>query len=394
MTQNNTIYQLAKLLSEKKGSDIIINADALVAVKIDGKVRYLKDTLMTGEQTEQLAHSLLTDKQWTMFEETAELNFMLKFPDIAYFRTNVFRQRGNVGMVLRLIPLKVPTLEELELPEIFKEIALKKRGLVLFSGATGTGKSTSLAAMLSYRNQMYAEHIITVEDPIEFVHENKKSVITQREVGSDTVSYAAALKSALRQAPDAILVGEIRDAEVMESALTFAETGHMVYATVHATNAMLTLERAINLFPLEQRETLLQDLASNLQTIVTQRLVERSDKKGRIAILEIMTKTPHIEQLIRDNRLDDLNEAMRRSSLKDGVINMDNYIFDVYESGKINYETAVQYADSPHDFAIRLRTESNRPLPHELSSENEQNWDVEEAVSAEKNQKLWGGFQK
>lgn len=370
------IYQLAKLLHEQKGSDIIINANALVAIKVDGKIKYLEDTMMDEEQTESLAQAVLTEKQWEHFTETPELNFMLTFPDVACFRTNVFRQRGHVGMAMRLIPLNIPSINNLNLPKILKDFALRKRGLILFSGATGVGKSTSLAAMLEHRNQLYAEHIITVEDPIEFVYTNKRSLITQREVGNDTESYASAMKSALRQSPDTILVGEIRDREVMEQALAFAETGHMVFATVHATNASLTLDRIVNMFPHERREQLLQDLSSSLKGIITQRLISRADGNGRIPALEIMTNTPHIQLLIRESRLNELGKAMSRSTLKEGVITIDNYIFELYEKGQVNYDTALQYVDSPHNFTVRLREESARGLPEELATK-EQSWAVE-----------------
>lgn len=393
MKQKEIIYQLAKLLQQQNGSDIIINANSLVAMKINGKIKYLEDTLMTEAQTEALAQALVTEKQWKTFEAERELNFMLTFSDVAYFRTNIFRQRGQVGLVLRLIPLEIPSLEQLGLPELFKELALKKRGLVLFSGATGVGKSTSLAAMLDYRNQTYAEHFITIEDPIEFVHTNKRSLVTQREVGMDTLSFAAAMKSALRQAPDVILIGEIRDKAVMEQALAFAETGHTVFATVHATNATLTLERIVNLFSRERREQLLHDLSQNLQVIVSQRLIDKANDDGRVAALEVMTNTPHIKQLIKDSRLDEITEAMKNSTLKDGVITMDNYIFDLYEKGEISYESALQYVDSPHNFSIKLRSESTRALPLELTA-REQNWDIEQPASSEQRQNVWGSFNK
>lgn len=376
MNQQDIIYQLAKLLHGQNGSDIIINANALVAIKVNGKIKYLEDTMMDEEQTEALARSVLTEQQWNHFIEQPELNFMLTFPDVACFRTNVFRQRGCVGMAMRLIPLNIPSINNLNLPKILKDFALCRRGLILFSGATGVGKSTSLAAMLEHRNELHAEHIVTVEDPIEFVYTNKRSLVTQREVGNDTESYAAAMKSALRQAPDTILIGEIRDREVMEQALAFAETGHMVFATVHATNASLTLDRIVNMFPHERREQLLQDLSSSLRAIITQRLISRADGDGRIPALEIMTNTPHIQLLIRESRLNELTKAMSRSTLKEGVITIDNYIFELYEQGKVDYETALQYVDSPHNFTVRLREESTRGLPDELATQ-EQSWAIE-----------------
>ncbi|MBS9777398.1 MAG: PilT/PilU family type 4a pilus ATPase [Gammaproteobacteria bacterium] len=380
------------LLKKQGGSDIIINAHSRPAVKIDGKVRYVGNENLTSEQTESIAASLMASRQWAAFEETNEMNFMVDYPGVAHFRTNIFRQRGEVGMVLRLIPLDVPTLEELQLPEILKDFAMKKRGLVLFSGATGVGKSTSLAAMLDHRNRNTSDHIITVEDPIEFIHSNKQSILTQREVGIDTDSYSAAMKSALRQAPDVILVGEIRDREVMEQALAFAETGHMVFATVHATTTKLTLERIVNMFPHERRDQLMLDLSHNLQAIVTQRLMIHASGKGRVAALEIMSNTPHIELLIRESRFEELLDAMQRATLKEGVITIDNYIFDLYEAGKVTYEESLLYVDSPNNFRVRLRSDSHLELPDELKSNSEQSWGLETSAEEENKKKLYGGF--
>lgn len=389
---NDLLARLAVLLEKEGGSDIIINAHSRPAVKIDGKVNYVGKEELTAEQTDQMANALMAPKQWNAFEETNEMNFMVEYPGVAHFRTNVFRQRGEVGMVLRLIPLKIPSLEELQLPDILKDFAMRKRGLVLFSGATGVGKSTSLAAMLDYRNKNRSDHIITVEDPIEFLHTNQKSILTQREVGIDTDSYSAAMKSALRQAPDVILVGEIRDREVMEQALAFAETGHMVFATVHATTTKLTLERIVNMFPHERRDQLMLDLSHNLQSIVTQRLMMHASGKGRVAALEVMSNTPHIELLIRESRFEELLDAMERSTLKEGVITIDNYIFDLYEAEKVTYEEALLYVDSPNNFRVRLRSDSHLPLPDELKSDNEQSWKLERSAAEDKNKLMFGGF--
>lgn len=390
---NQLISKLAVLLNKEKGSDIIVNANAHPAVKIDGKVRYLKDIMITPEDAVALVKSVMSDHQWRTFEETNEMNFMLEYPGVAHFRTNAFKQRGDVGLVMRLIPIKIPSIDELRLPDILKDFAMLKRGMVLFSGATGVGKSTSLAAMIDYRNQQRSDHIITVEDPIEFIHTNKQSMITQREVGIDTESYASAMKSALRQAPDVILIGEIRDAEVMHQALAFAETGHLVFATVHATTAKLTLERIVNFFPHEQRDQLMLDLSSNLQGIVTQRLMMRAGGVGRIAALEIMTNTPHIELLIRESRFGDLTDAMSRSTLNEGVITIDNYIFDLYERGEVTFEEAMLYVDSPNNFRVRLRSDSTRDLPEELETASH-NWGLERAADDEKKEKTWGSFSR
>ncbi len=391
---NQLLGKLAVILEQQKGSDIIINARSRPAMKIDGDVLYVGSQELTAEQTEEMAKCLLTDKQWKQFEESSEMNLMTEAPGIAHFRTNIFRQRGEVGLVLRLIPLNVPTLEELQLPELLKTLALKKRGLVLFSGATGVGKSTSLAAMLDYRNSNRSDHIITVEDPIEFIHRNKESILTQREVGIDTESYSAAMKSALRQAPDVILVGEIRDREVMEQALAFAETGHMVFATVHATTTRLTLERIVNMFPHERRDQLMLDLSHNLVAIVTQRLMQHASGKGRVAALEIMSNTPHIELLIRESRFADLLDAMSRSTLNEGVITIDNYIFDLYEQGKVTYEEALLYVDSPNNFRIRLRSDSKKELPDELKSGTNEDWTLDKAASEENKSTIYGNFSR
>lgn len=388
---NALISRLALLLSKEKGSDIIINAHARPAVKIDGKVHYVGTQELSSDDTSNIAKALMSTFQWEMFTEQNEMNFMLDYPGVAHFRTNAFKQRGEVGLVLRLIPVSIPSLEELKLPDILRDFAMRKRGLVLFSGATGVGKSTSLAAMIDYRNQHRADHIITVEDPIEFIHSNKKSIITQREVGIDTRSYSAAMKSALRQAPDVVLVGEIRDADVMQQALAFAETGHLVFATVHATTTKLTLERIVNFFPHERRDQLMLDLSSNLQAIVTQRLMMHASGKGRVAALEVMSNTPHIQLLIRESRFADLADAMARSTLKEGVVTIDNYIFDLYEKGDVTYEEALLYVDSPQNFRVRLRSESSRDLPQDLESV-ESDWGLEKSAADETKNKLWGSF--
>ncbi len=388
---NQLISKLAVLLDKQNGSDIIINADAHPALKVDGKVRYIKDVLLSSDDTVIIAKTLMSSHQWEKFDKGNELNFMLAYPGVAQFRSNAFKQRGEVGLVMRLIPNRIPTLQELRLPDILEDFALRKRGLVLFSGATGSGKSTSLASMIDFRNQHRPDHIITVEDPIEFVHKNKKSIITQREVGIDTDSYSAAMKSALRQAPDVVLVGEIRDADVMHQALAFSETGHLVFATVHATTTKLTLERIVNFFPHEQRDQLMLDLSSNLQAIVTQRLMLHASGTGRVVALEVLSNTPHMQLLIRESRFGEITDAMARATLKEGIITIDNYVFDLYEQGEVTYEEALQYVESPNNFRVRLRTESERELPDELKS-NLQDWDLEQAAVEETEQKTWGTF--
>ncbi|MPV86744.1 PilT/PilU family type 4a pilus ATPase [Ostreibacterium oceani] len=388
------ITKLTKLLHKQKGSDIIINANAHPALKIDGAVRYIKEITLKSNDTETIAKSLMTARQFEQFMKHSELNFLLEYPGLAHLRTNVFKQRGEIGLVMRLISIKIPSIEDLKIPLLLKEYALLNRGLVLFTGATGVGKSTSLAAMIDYRNETRADHIITVEDPIEFVYQNKKSIITQREVGVDTESYAEAMKSALRQAPDAVLVGEIRDRDVMEQALAFAETGHMVFATVHATSAKITLERIVNQFPSERRDQVLLDLSENLKVIVTQRLLNKAHEKGRIPALEIMSITPHIKFLIREGRFNEIDESMARATLREGVIAFDSYLLDLYEQDVITYQEALRYAESPHNFRMRLRTESNRELPPEFQTEAHDDWDVEESVKENSHKQTWGSFNK
>ncbi len=388
------LANLALVVEQQNGSDIIINARSRPAVKINGEVMYVGSEELTAEQTEEIVKNILTDKQWQQFEASNEMNLMTEASGIAHFRTNVFRQRGEIGLVLRLIPLEIPTLEKLQFPDLLKTLAVKKRGLVLFSGATGVGKSTSLAAMLDYRNTHLADHIITIEDPIEFIHRNKESMVTQREVGIDTDSYSVAMKSALRQAPDVVFIGEIRDREVMEQALAFVETGHAVFATIHATTTKLTLERIVNLFPHDRREQLMLDLSHNLQAIITQRLMMRADGQTRIAALEVMSNTPHIRSLIRDSRFEDLFEAMSRATLREGVITIDNYIFDLYEQGEVTYEEALLYVDSPNNFRIRLRTESRRTLPNELKSSDNSGFQLEKSNFDETPKGVYGNFSR
>ncbi len=388
---NQLISKLAILLDKQKGSDIILNAHAHPALKVDGVVKYVKEIVLSSDDTATIVKSLMSTHQWERFDKCNEMNFMLDYPGVAQFRTNAFKQRGELGLVMRLIPTKIPTIEDLKLPEILKSFAMRKRGLVLFSGSTGAGKSTSLAAMIDYRNENRADHIITVEDPIEFIHTNKKSIITQREVGIDTDSYTAAMKSALRQAPDVVLVGEIRDLEVMHQALAFAETGHLVFATVHATTTKLTLERIVNFFPHDQRDQLMLDLSNNLQAIVTQRLMIHSSGKGRVAALEVLSNTPHMQLLIREARFAEIGDAMARATLKEGVITIDNYIFDLYEKGEVDYEECLQYVDSPNNFRVKLRTESKRELPAELQAKDK-SWGIEEAALEEQKKQTFGNF--
>lgn len=388
---NQLITRLAKLVHAEKGSDIILNTNARPAIKVDGIVRYVDGDLLQPGDTEQIAKALMSENQYKKFSEISEMNFMLEYPGIAHFRTNAFKQRGETGLVMRMIPLEIPSMQELRLPDIVATLAELRRGLVLFSGTTGVGKSASLASIVDYRNERYSDHIVTIEEPIEFVHTNKKSIITQREVGIDTEDYGIALKSALRQAPDVVLVGEILDVSVMEKALNFANTGHLVLGTIHGGSAKLTIERIVNMFPYEMREQLLLDLSNNVRGLLTQRLLKKADGKGRIVALEILRNTPHIRQLIREGRLDEIAEAMSRSTIKEGVITMDNYIFDLYEEGEVDYEECLQYVDSPTNFRLKVRSYSKRPLPDELRFD-ESKWRVEKSASEIERENTWGSF--
>lgn len=383
------ITKLASLLNKKKGSDVFINANSSPAIKIDGILHFLKDIVIGEDDIRAIVKAVTSKRQFEQLERDNELNFMLQLPGLANYRTNVYRQRGYMGMVLRLIPLEIPSVTDLQLPEMFNDMVMKKRGIILFAGATGVGKSTSLAAMIDYRNQNSQGHIITVEDPIEFVHQNKNCMITQREVGIDTDSYANAMKSALRQAPDVVLVGEIRDPEVMQQALAFSETGHLVLATVHASSAYLALERVVNFFDHTRREQLLDDLAQNLNAIICQRLMFPKTGKGRVPAIEVMTATPHLRFLIGEGRLGEINEAMERSTLTEGVITFDDYIFDLYEAEKVAYEEALKYVNSPTNFKVRLRAESSIELPDELKSE-EQSWELEASAAEDTKHNRFG----
>lgn len=379
--------KLAFLMEEKGGSDLIITGECSPGIKLNGKVQYIEGLTLTSEAVENMAKSKLSDGLYEQFERDLELNFMIDYPGKAQFRTNVFKQKDTVGMVLRRIPVSIPSIEALNLPEYLRELASLKRGLVLFTGGTGVGKSTSLASMIDYRNRNFADHIITVEDPIEFVHKSRKSIVCQREIGIDTHSYARAMKSALRQAPDVLLVGEIRDMEVMEQAMSFAETGHLVFATLHATSAKLTLERIVNLFPFERREKLLHDLSESLNAVVCQRLMHAADGKGRVAALEIMTVTPLIKMLIADGKLAAIDDAMDRGTMREGIISFDKYILEKVKTGQVTADEAILYVDSQNNFSTLLREEG---LDHLLSgnektssSSSMDSWSLEKSAEEE-----------
>ena len=342
-----------KLLAEKKGSDLFLTSLSPVKIKLEGTVTSVGKTPLTPEMSQAVAYAVMNERQRAEFERTNECDFAIALPDAsARFRVNVFRQRGHVGMVLRLIPSKIPTVEELDLPEILSEVIMAKRGLILMVGATGSGKSTTLAAMLNHRNAHSSGHILTIEDPVEFSHPNIRCIVNQREVGVDTESYARALKASLREAPDVILIGEIRDRETMEAALELSNTGHLAISTLHANNSNQALERVINMFPQDMHKQLFMDLSLNLRTIVSQRLVPDAHGK-RVAAMEILVVTPHIAELILKGDVDEVKEAMQGSGQR-GMQTFDDALFKLYKDERITLEDALANADSKTNLEARI----------------------------------------
>ncbi len=352
-TKNDPIQQLLKIMVAKQASDLYITASLPPSLRINGEVRPINDTALTPSQTAALAHFIMNEKQRKEFEEIHEMNLALSYPNIGRFRVNIFVQRNSIGMVIRQIATEVPTLEQLQLPEIFKDIVMSKRGLVIMVGATSSGKSTSLAAMVDYRNSHQAGHIITIEDPIEFIHQHKKSIVTQREVGTDTLDFKHALKNTLRQAPDVILIGEIRDRETMEHGLSFAETGHLCMATLHANNANQALERIINFFPEEAHAQVRLNLAMNLRAILSQRLVKTTDGK-RTAAVEILINTPRVSDLIFRWDIPAIKEAMANGA-NYGMQTFDQHLFRLWKQGRITEEEALRHADSMNDVRLNIK---------------------------------------
>ena len=348
------VHDLLRLMLSKKASDLFITAGFPPAVKVDGKITPVSNQTLTPAHTEELARAIMNEKQAAEFASTKECNFAIHPRDIGRFRVNALVQQGRVGLVMRTITSKIPKFEELGLPEVLKDVAMTKRGLVVFVGSTGSGKSTSLAAMIGYRNEHGRDHIITIEDPLEYVHEHNNCVVTQREVGVDTDSYATALKNTLRQAPDVILIGEIRDRETMDYAIAFAETGHLCLSTLHANSANQALDRIINFFPEERRQQLLMDLSLNLKAFVSQRLVPRRESKGRMAAVEIMLNSPFVSDLIFKGEVHQIKEVMAKSR-EIGMQTFDQSLFDLYEGGHISYEDALRNADSLNDLRLRIK---------------------------------------
>ncbi|TVZ37228.1 twitching motility protein PilU [Alteromonadaceae bacterium 2753L.S.0a.02] len=346
--------RLLALMVEKGASDLFITAGVPPSIKLHGKIVPVSSTPMSPEKSRETVLSVMNDKQRKEFMETKELNFAISARGIGRFRASAFYQRNLAGMVLRRIETQIPKIDELGLPETIKELAMVKRGLVLFVGATGTGKSTSLAAMIGHRNRNSKGHIISIEDPIEFIHQHQGCVITQREVGIDTDSFEVALKNTLRQAPDVILIGEVRSRETMDHAIAFAETGHLCLATLHANNANQALDRIIHFFPADRHSQLWMDLSLNLRAIVAQQLIPTPDGQGRRACLEVFLNTPLAQDLIRKGLVHELKELMKKST-EQGMQTFDQALYDLYDSGEITYEDALSHADSPNDLRLMIK---------------------------------------
>ena len=342
-----------KLLRDKEGSDLFFTVGAPVKIKIEGQVSSVGKTVLTGELTRAAAYGVMSNTQIEHFEQTMESDFAISLEDkSARFRVNVFRQRGEVGLVLRRIPATIPSIDELALPEVLKSLVMHKRGLILMVGATGSGKSTTLAARVNERNQKMSGHILTIEDPIEFSHPNLKSIVNQREIGVDTLNYRAALRASLREAPDVILIGEIRDRETMEAALELCNTGHLCLSTLHANNANQAMERVINLFPQDLHKQLFLDLSLNIRAVISQRLVQGIDGY-RVAAIEIMINTPHIADLILKGQVGDVKEAMEASGAK-GMQTFDMALYNLYKEERIDLEEALNNADSRTNLEARI----------------------------------------
>lgn len=358
MDLKRALEQLLNALVEKKGSDLFITAGWPPTIKINGTLYPATKQPLTTDQTRGMAYEIMNERQRAEFDDTKECQFALDRAPLGRFRVSAFVQRDAVGMVLRRIETRIPTLEELKLPSTLRDLAMTKRGLVVFVGATGTGKSTSLAALIGYRNHHSSGHIITVEDPIEYIHDHDGCIITQREVGVDTESFEVALRNTLRQAPDVILIGEIRTRQTMEYAINFAETGHLVLATLHANNANQAMDRIINFFPEESRNQMLMDLSLNLKGIVAQQLIPRKNGQGRRAVIEVLLNTPLAADLIRTGEVNKLKDLMKRSG-EQGMITFDQALYNLYQEGEITYEDALKYADSANEVRLMIKLQES-----------------------------------
>jgi twitching motility protein PilU len=360
------IYDLLRALLAKRGSDLFITAGFPPAMKIDSKMTPVSQQTLTGQHTAMLMRAIMNDKQAAEVEATKECNFAINPTGIGRFRVNCFVQQGLIGGVLRVITTSIPSFEDLRLPPVLKDVAMTKRGLVLFVGGTGSGKSTSLAAMIGYRNENSHGHIITIEDPVEYVHPHKNCMITQREVGVDTESWHSALKNTLRQAPDVILIGEIRDMEVMEHAVAFAETGHLCLGTLHANNSNQAMDRIINFFPEQRRQQLLMDLSLNLKGVISQRLIPLKEGRGRAAAVEVLLNTPLISDLIFKGEIHEIKEIMKKSR-ELGMQTFDQALFDLFEAGRISYEDALRFADSTNEVRLNIKLNSKMAKDRDLT---------------------------
>lgn len=353
------LYSLLLKMQQQGGSDLFVTAGAPPSMRLHGKITPLTDKGLSPQQTMALAMSVMEDKEQEEFQSTQECNFAISVPDVARFRVNAFVQRGSAGMVIRIIGFEVPSLEKLNLPTVLKDVAMTTRGLVIFVGGTGSGKSTSLAALIDYRNVNSQGHIITIEDPVEFVHQHKGCLVTQREVGTDTDSFEIALKNTLRQAPDVILIGEIRDEHTMEHAIAFAETGHLCLATLHANNTNQAMDRIINFFPEERRNQLLLDLSLNLKAVISQRLLATPSGDGRRAAVEILLNSPLMSELIKKGEIHDMKELVKKST-EQGMKTFDEAIYELIKSGEVTMEEGMRNADSVNDLRLRVKLgESN-----------------------------------
>jgi twitching motility protein PilU len=356
------ITKLLTAMSNAGGSDLFVSADFPPSMKIQGQMKPMTNQRLSAEVARSLAYAVMNESQRTEFDKELECNFAISLPGVSRFRVNVFMQQQNVGIVVRTIVNEIPDLAQLGLPQILEEIVMTKRGLVLVVGATGSGKSTSLAAMINHRNRSSAGHIVTVEDPVEFVHQSQQSLITHREVGIDTHSWHNALKNTLRQAPDVILIGEIRDTETMEHAIAFAETGHLCLGTLHSNSANQTIDRIINFFTEDRRKQLLMDLSSNLRAIISQRLIRSEDGKGRRAAMELLINTPIVADKLLKGEFHEIKSIMQKSR-ELGMMTFDAALFDLYDEGAVSYDEAIRNADSANELRLNIKLNSKRGTP-------------------------------
>lgn len=356
------INDLLKLMVTRKASDLFITAGFPPAMKIDGKLTPITTQTLNTQQTAEIARTVMNDKQAQEFKETMECNFAISMPSVGRFRVNAFVQRSAIGLVIRVINTNIPKFDDLNLPPVLKDVVMAKRGLIIFVGGTGSGKSTSMAAMLGHRNESSYGHIITIEDPVEFVHSHRNCIVTQREVGVDTDNWHAALKNTLRQAPDVIMIGEIRDRETMDYAIAFSETGHLCLATLHANSTNQALDRIINFFPEERRQQLLMDLSLNLRCIASQRLIPKVDGSGRVAAVEVLLHSPLLSDLIYKGDVHGIKEVMAKSR-ELGMQTFDQALFDLFETGQISYEDALRNADSVNDLRLKFKLNSKVANP-------------------------------